>query len=120
MGLRWWVRSVSMHKQHMQGNHTNTQHTRRRISRDHGLTLRSFLAVCSCSSMFSSVLSDDAAPSLLDVDAGAAATGAGREPPPAPPSALLTFAKPLLGSGRSDGAVANKKTGRNRAPPPPK
>lgn len=57
------------------------------------LTLRSFLAVCSCSSTFSSVLSDrDDEAASLD---GAAAIGAGREPPPAPPSALPTFCRPL-------------------------
>lgn len=57
------------------------------------LTLRSFLAVWSCSSMFSSMLSDiDDEVASLD---GAAAIGAGRGPPPAPPSALPTLCRPL-------------------------
>lgn len=60
------------------------------------LTLRNLLAVCSCNSMFSFALSSDAAPLPDEPVAGPAATGAGREAPPAPPFPLETLCRPLL------------------------
>ncbi len=62
-----------------------------------GLTSRSFLAICSCSSMFSALSPDPLTKAAEDEEpaAGAAAMGAGREAPPAPPSTLGAFCSPL-------------------------